>query len=206
MAGAPRHPSRRTVSLGRRSGPRRGWRNSDRRRRHAATAALLLLLMGLLCMAGGIAANSATRLVPIPVSPHGVTRAPHTWFFQNSWALYADIDDPRRPPSPEALGCVPVGFVLPRQPADMTAFGSRVVDGVSVAAVLIIGHSGPDGRLRCVGAESSAPLWLMSASAAPPFTPTAITLLGVLLIGVAALVYPGATEIPTRIRSRFQEP
>ncbi|WP_435743791.1 hypothetical protein [Nocardioides sp. SYSU DS0663] len=175
---------------------------SHRRRR---VAGLLLLVIGLSTLGFGAVAGRTDPPAPVQVAADGPTPVPQTRFFQSPWVLYGQVDDPRRPPSAEEVGCLPGnGWSLPTQPDDPTTFGSRVVGGVPIAAIVLYGHSGDGAVIRCSGADDHAPLWLMPSSDAPPFTATSIVILGVLLLVAAALVHPSTTDRP-RLR-RLKRP
>lgn len=125
-----------------------------------------------------------------------MTSVPRTYFFQNQWVLCGAVDDPRRLPTPEQIGCEPqADLSRPTQPSDMTRYGSRVIDGTSIAAVQGLSRSGSNASIVCDGSEDYAPLWLAPSSAAPAFTPTAIGILGALFIVAAGLTHPAAVEL-----------
>lgn len=133
------------------------------------------------------------------VAADGVTAVPRTWFFQNQWVLFGSVADPRRVPPPSVIGCRGEnGISVPAQPADLTRYGSRVVEGQPVSALVLFTHSGGDAAIRCDGASAREPLWLMQSSPAPPFTPTAIVIAGLLLLVVSALVHPSTADIQLR--------
>ncbi len=149
-------------------------------------------------MANNVAPPPTTR-----VAAQGVTSVPRTWFFQNEWVLFGSVADPRRVPAPSVIGCRGEhGISIPEQPADLTRYGSRVVDGQPVAAMVLFSHSGGDAAIRCNGAAAHEPLWLIQASPAPPFTPTAIVIIGILLLVVSALVHPSTANIQLRRKPR----
>jgi len=177
-------------------------RDSQRIRRRRAVGAIALLVLGVAGAVFGVAAGRADPPPPVRVDPEGVTAVPATHFYQSPWVLYGQVDDPRRVPSAADVGCAPEGDLdLPDQPADMTVYGSRVVDGVSIAAIALFSHSGSHASVRCTGAAGHAPLWLMPSSVAEPFTATGIAILGALLLVAGALVHPATDEIPERLRS-----
>lgn len=183
---------------GARDGRSRRLQDSAATRRRRQVAGLLLLVVGLATLVFGVLAGRVAAPPPVQISAEGVTQVPSTRFFQSPWVLYGRVDDPRRTPPVDEVGCVPEGGLdLPTQPEDLTAFGSRVVDGVPVAAIALLGHSGDDAAVRCTGADDHAPLWLMPSSDAPPLTATSIAILGVLLLVVAALVHPSTIDRPT---------
>ncbi|MQW76358.1 hypothetical protein GHK92_10760 [Nocardioides sp. dk4132] len=165
--------------------------NSAATRRRRQVAGLILLVIGVGTLVFGLAAGRADAPQPVQLAADSVTQVPPTRFFQSPWVLYGQVDDPRRTPSTAEVGCLPErGLDLPEQPEDLTTFGSRVVDGVPIAAIALYGHSGGDAAIRCSGASDYEPLWLMPSSDAPPFTATSIVILGVLLLVAAALVQP----------------
>jgi hypothetical protein len=84
----------------------------------------------------------------------------------------------------------------------MTRYGSRVIEGTSVAAIAVLGRSGPDAVMRCEDASAYEPLWLLPASEAPAFTPTAIGIGGLLVLVAGLLTHPVVVEIPDRWRRR----
>ncbi|NPC95281.1 hypothetical protein [Nocardioides sp. zg-DK7169] len=166
---------------------------ATRRRRRLAGA--VLLAVGLATLVFGVAAGRADAPPQVQLATEGVTQVPSTRFFQSPWVLYGQVDDPRRTPSLDEVGCRPEsGLDLPAQPEDLTTFGSRVVDGVPVAAIALLGHSDDGAAIACTGASDHAPLWLMPSSDAPPFTATSIVILGVLLLVAGALVQPARIE------------
>lgn len=77
----------------------------------------------------------------------------------------------------------------------MPRFGSRVVDETSIAAIALLGHTGPEASISCTDAGSHAPLWLMPSSEAPPFTAGAFSILGVALIVAGALAHPAVADL-----------
>jgi hypothetical protein len=175
----------------------RRLQNSAATRRRRQVAGLILLVVGLGTLVFGLAAGRADAPPPVQLAADAVTEVPSTRFFQSPWVLYAQVDDPRRPPTTAEIGCLPVsGLDLPAQPEDLTTFGTRVVDEVPVAAIALYGHSGDDAAIRCTGAGDYEPLWLLPSSDAPPFTATSIVILGVLLLVGAALVQPGSLSRP----------
>jgi hypothetical protein len=140
---------------------------------------------------------------PVRLDPAGETAVPRTYFFHNDWVLFGVVDDPRRVPALPEVGCTPAGGLdLPRQPDDMTQFGSRVIDGTSVAAIAVLGRSGPEAVVRCRSAAAYEPLWLLPASEAPAFTPTAIGIAGLLVLVAGLATHPAVVEIPDRWRER----
>lgn len=185
----------------RRGGPPRLDSAAIRRRR--TLLGLALVLAGGMVLAFGIVTARTDAPAPVEVAADGTTTVPAVHFYQQPWVLYARVDDPRRVPDLAEIGCRTAGDLsLPPQPDDLTRYGSRVVDGESIAAVALVGRSGDDGRLVCSDAGRHAPLWLRPASDAPPFTPTAITLLGMLVLVGGLLVHPTLTELPARVRDR----
>lgn len=179
------------------------FRDSSARRRRRSLAGLTLMLAGLAIVIVSVVAGSSTQPEAITLDPDGTVDVPATRFYQNAWVLFANIDDPRRVPSVDEIGCRPTGDLsLADQPVDMTQYGSRVVDGESVSAASLFGRSGSDASILCSGAGEFEPLRLASASPAPAFTPTAIGIIGVLFLIAAALVHPGTAEIGSRGRNR----
>lgn len=169
----------------------RRLQNSAATRRRRQVAGLILLVIGVGTLVFGLVAGRADAPQPVQLAADSVTQVPPTRFFQSPWVLYGQVDDPRRTPSTAEVGCLPEsGLDLQEQPEDLTTFGSRVVDGVPIAAIALYGHSGGDAAIRCSGASDYEPLWLMPSSDAPPFTATSIVILGVLLLVAAALVQP----------------
>lgn len=163
---------------------------------------MFLLVAGLACVVFAVTASRIAQPQPLQLDPDGETAVPQTHFFQNGWVLYGSVDDPRRPPTPEDVGCEPQGtFTRPPQPTDMTVYGSRVIDGASIAAVELLSRSGPDASIVCIDASDYAPLWLAASSEAPAFTPTAIGIVGALLLVGAALVHPAVVDLSLRRRS-----
>lgn len=174
----------------------RRLRDTRRRRRRLGAVGLALAAAGLAVLVLGVATNRAAPPPATRVNPDGVTPVPQTRFYQNQWVLFGTTDDPRRVPTLSQVGCQPVsGLTPPVQPADMTAFGSRVVEGQSISALAVIGHADEGAVLRCAGAGAHEPLWLLPSSEAPPFTPTGIIILGVLLMVAGALVHPATVNI-----------
>ncbi|HYF74591.1 MAG TPA: hypothetical protein VD864_17305 [Nocardioides sp.] len=168
-------------------------------RRRRSIAGLVLLVLGLGCLGFGVAAGRADPPAAVQLAPDGVTEVPATHFYENPWVLYGQVDDPRRPPTAAEVGCVPEGDLdLPEQPDDLTVYGSRVVDGVPIAAIALVGRSGGDAAVRCTDAADYEPLWLIPSSDARPFTATGIAILGVLLLVAAALVHPATSELSPR--------
>jgi len=175
--------------------------NSAARKKWRALLGFGLLMVGLGFVVFGVVAGRIPQPDGVQLDPNGTTVIPQTHFFQNPWVLYAQVDDPRRVPSPDDIGCRPQGDLeLPAQPDDMTRFGSRVIDEVSVDAVVVFSRSGSNARIECDDAGDYAPLWLLPASPAPAFTPTALAILGVLLAVVGALLHPATAGIPSRLR------
>lgn len=174
-------------------------RDSAAVRRRRQVAGVALFLLGLSVLAFGVVAGRADPPAPVSVDPDGTTAVPTTSFYQSPWVLYGRLDDPRRPPSLEEVGCRPVdGLELPTQPDDPSSYGSRVVDDVPIDAVALLGRSGQDAALTCSAAGAYGPLWLMPASEARPFTATGIAIVGALLLVAAALTHPSTTEPPRR--------
>lgn len=157
-------------------------------------------MLGLGVVGFALVAASTPQPAALRVDPDGSTTVPRTHFFQNGWVLYAAVEDPRRVPDVRELGCSTTGFTPEPQPRDMTRYGSRVVDDVSISAVLLLGPSGPDAVVDCRGASAAAPLVLAASSEAPAFTPTAIAIVGVLVVVLGALVHPVTVELPSRLR------
>ncbi len=88
------------------------------------------------------------------------------------------------------LGCAvsPPGS-LPAQPTDLTRYGSRVVDGVSLSAVAFLGR--PSGStLDCARAGAVQPIVLRATDPGPQFAPTAITILGACALALSLLIHP----------------
>lgn len=162
-----------------------------------------LILLGVAGVAFGIISAGQQPPGPVRLDPVGETDVPRTYFFHNSWVLFGVVDDPRRVPALADVGCAPVGELdVPPQPDDMTQFGSRVMDGTSVAAIAVLGRSGAEAGIRCADAEAYAPLWLLPASEAPAFTPTAIGIAGLLVLVAGLVTHPLVGEIPDRWRGR----
>jgi len=187
----------------------RGLRRTDEPRLHDSTAirrrrsiaGLLLVVVGVACIVFGAAAGRADPPPAVQLDPDGVTAVPRTHFFQSPWILYARVDDPRRTPGLESIGCTPRGDLsVPAQPEDLTQYGSRVVDGVPIAAVALLSRSGGDASMACASATAHDPLWLMPSSVAEPFTATGIAILGALLVVAGALTHPATDELPERWR------
>lgn len=199
--------ARRARALGsRRRDRRQRLQDSSAIRRRRSIVGLLLLLVGAGALGFGIVTARTEPPAPVEIDPDGTTAVPATHFYQQPWVLYAQIPDPRAVPSLEEIGCRTTGpLPVPAQPADLTEYGSRVVDGQSIAAVAVLGRSGDGAAIACDGAAALAPLWLRPASDAPPFTPIAIALLGVLLLTAGLLVHPGVTEIPSHLRRRSRD-
>jgi hypothetical protein len=174
-------------------------RDSSRQHRRRTLVGLLLLALGLVVVIGGVVANNVPPPPTTRVVADGVTSVPRTWFFQNEWVLFGSVTDPRRVPAPSVIGCrADHGISMPAQPGDLTRYGSRVVDGQPVAAMILFSHSGGEAAIRCDGASAHEPLWLMQSSPAPPFTPTAIVIVGILLLVVSALVHPSTADLQLR--------
>jgi len=177
-------------------------RDTARIRRRRAAAAVALLVLGVAGAGFGIVAGRTAPPAAVQLDPDGVTSVPGTHFYQSPWVLYGQVDDPRRVPSLADVGCTPEGDLeLADQPGDMTVYGSRVVDGVSIAAVALLSHSGDHAAVTCSEAADHAPLWLMPSSVAEPFTATGIAILGALLLVAGALVHPATDELPARWRA-----
>jgi hypothetical protein len=186
----------------RKSSPQR-LQDSSAIRRRRSLLGLLLMLVGAAALTFGIVTARTEAPAPVEIDADGTTAVPPTHFYQQPWVLYAEVDDPRRVPDLDEIGCRTEGDLsLPAQPADLTEYGSRVVDGESIAAVALLSRSGPDAAITCADAGSFGPLWLRPSSDAPPFTPIAIALLGVLVLVAGLLVHPTVAEIPTRLRDR----
>ena len=193
----------RDATAGAPAGRRQRLQDSTVRQRRRALVGALLAVAGLAAVGFGVMAARTDAPPAIELAADGTTPVPATHFYQQPWVLYAQVDDPRRVPSLDAIGCRTAGDLsLPAQPADLTKYGSRVVDDQSIAAVAVLGRSGADAAITCAGAESHAPLWLRPASDAPPFTPIAIVLLGVLALVAGVLVHPSVAELPARFARR----
>jgi hypothetical protein len=191
------------VSLARRRSEReargRRLRDSAKARRRLGIAGLVLLVLGIGVLGFGVYAGRATPPPPVQLVGEGVTDVPRTHFYQNPWVLFGAVDDPRRPPTTEEVGCVPAsGLTLPRQPEDPTTLGSRVVEGVPISAIAVFGRSGSEASIRCTGAADYEPLWLMPSTEAPPLTSTSLIIAGVLLLVFAALTHPATIDRPTQ--------
>lgn len=177
--------------------------DSSRQQHRRTVAGLVLLALGLVVVVGGVVANNLPAPANTRIAADGVTAVPRTWFFQNEWVLFGSVTDPRRVPAPSVIGCrAENGISIPTQPEDLTRYGSRVVEGQPVAAMVLFSHSGGDAAIRCVDASAREPLWLMQSSPAPPFTPTAIVIVGILLLVVSALVHPSTANLQLRRRPR----
>ena len=177
--------------------------DSSRQQHRRTLAGLALLAVGLVVVIGGVVANNVPPAPATRVAADGVTAVPRTWFFQNEWVLFGSVTDPRRVPAPAAIGCrAENGISIPEQPEDLTRYGSRVVEGQPVSAMVLFSRSGGDAAIRCDDASAREPLWLMQSSPAPPFTPTAIVIAGILLLVVSALVHPSTANIQLRRRPR----
>ena len=186
------------------TGPKRHrrLRNSRARRRRRSLAGLALLFLGLGVVGFALVAASTPQPAPVRLDPDGSTPVPQTHFYQNSWVLYALVADPRRVPEAADLGCRPTGSLrLEPQPADMTRYGARVVEGSSISAALLLSRSGADAAVECRNGDEVAPLVLAASSEAPAFTATAIGIGGVLLLVLGALVHPVTVELPSRLRA-----
>lgn len=166
-------------------------------RRRRAAFGLLLAGLGVVVISGGLLARSVPEPETTEISAPGTTQVPRTWFFQHRWVLFADVPDPRRVPDADELGCHPAGDLAPPpKPQDMTQFGSRVIRGEPLAAVLLLGRSGSNAAIRCdATAVRYAPLHLATTSTAPPFTPTAIVISGFILLVMAGLVHPATVDL-----------
>lgn len=181
-------------------------RDSAALRRRRAIAGAVLAVLGLGCIGFGVVASQAEPPPDIELDPAGATEVPATRFFQSPWIVYAQVEDPRRPPTLTEIGCAPEGdLALPAQPEDLTIYGSRVVGGTSIAAVALLSRSGEDAAVRCSSASSYAPLWLMPSSAAEPFTANAIAILGAMLAVAGLLLHPATVEIPQLWRERREQ-
>ena len=177
--------------------------DSAARRRARAILGTLLVLVGLAGITLGVVAAGVRAPSQVGLDPDGTTDVPRTYAFQHNWVLFGVVDDPRRVPSITEVGCAPVGELdLRPQPDDMTQYGTRVIDSTSVAAIAVLGRSGENAAMTCTGAAPHAPLFLMPASEAPPFTPTALGILGLLVLVAGLLVHPLVVEIPDRWRAR----
>lgn len=173
------------------------------RARRLRTVALLLVALGVLSLASGVVARRVDNPPLTPVSALGTTSVPRVWFFQAPYVLFAQVPTARRPPSLSALRCEPGGGLqVPDQPADMTRYGSRVLDGTSLSASVLVGRSSGEATLTCRGRTAFSPLWLAPASSAPPFAPTAMVVVAFVLFVAAVLVNPGGLPLP---RSRRRE-
>ncbi len=175
--------------------------DSTRQQQRRILLGLVLLAVGLAVVIGGVVANNVPPPSATRVAADGVTAVPRTWFFQNEWVLFGSVSDPRRVPAPAVIGCrAEHGISIPAQPEDLTRYGSRVVDGQPVSAMVLFSHSGGDAAIRCDNASAREPLWLMQSSPAPPFMPTAIVIAGILLLVVSALVHPSTANLQLRRR------
>lgn len=178
---------------GRRRSARRVPRPVDlaRRGRLRAISGVALGVLGLFVIVTGVGVTFVPDPPPVRVTLDRPTTVPRAWFFQSAWTLYGSVDDPRRVPPLEELGCtVSPRTGLPRQPLDLTAYGSRVVEGQSLNAVAYLGR--PRGAtLDCSRAAEHQPLWVMPAQPGPQFAPTALVILGTSLLAAAALTHPG---------------
>lgn len=198
------------MSLARRARELFGGSGSNRRqrlqdstaiRRRRSIAGVVLLVAGAATIGYGVTTARTDPPVPIEIDSDGTTAVPGTHFYQQPWVLYAKVADPRRVPALTEVGCHTEGdLAVPPQPDDLTTYGSRVVDDQSIAAVAVLGRSGDEAAITCSGAGAYAPIWLRPASDAPPFTPIAIALLGVLVFIAGALVHPSIVELPGRLR------
>lgn len=169
--------------------------DSARRDRRRKILGLTLIALGVLLVAAGLAARQVAPPPLTQVTADGTTEVPRTWFFQEPWVLFADVSDPRRPPALSEIGCRPGGDLsVPRQPTDLTRFGSRVIDDRPLSAVALLSRSGGSAALQCTGAQRFAPLWLAPASPAPPLTPTAIVVAGFLALVAGGLVHPSTAN------------
>jgi hypothetical protein len=177
--------------------------DSAARRRTRAVIGSLLVLAGLAGVVLAVVAAGVAAPADVRLDPDGETEVPRTYAFQHHWVLFGVVDDPRRVPPLAEIGCEPAGDLDTRpQPDDMTTYGSRVIDETSVAAIAVLGHSGEDAAMVCDGSGPYEPLWLLPASEAPPFTPTAIGILGLLVLVGGLLVHPAVVELPDRWRRR----
>jgi hypothetical protein len=164
---------------------------------------VVLILLGGAGVGFGIFASGVPAPGPVRLDPAGETAVPRTYFFHNNWVLFGVVDNPRRVPAVADVGCAPGGELdLSVQPEDLTAFGSRVIDGTSVVAIAVLGRSGSDASMSCEDAETYEPLWLLPSSEAPAFTPTAIGIAGLLVLIAGLLTHPAVVEIPDRWRER----
>ncbi|UDY23758.1 hypothetical protein [Nocardioides sp. Kera G14] len=178
--------------------PRR--RNSALVRRRRAFAGLLISVVGAALIGFGTWANTVDEPDPVRVTVPGRTALPEIHFFQNTWVLYAAIPDRRHPPSLSALGCSLRGATLPPHPADMSVYGSRVVDGGPILPAVFLGRPSR-ASLLCTDATTYGPLWAMPSTTVPPFTATAMIILGILFLVAAALLHPAVGDLPERITS-----
>ncbi len=177
-------------------------RNSDARQRARLVASVVVLLLGLASVVTGIIGSRVAPPSPVALDANGTTAVPQTHFFQNPWVLFGQVDDPRRAPTPSEVGCEPEGDLrLGERPDDITAYGSRVVDGVSVSAIGVFSRSGDRAAIRCTSASGNAPLWLFPSSDAAAFTATGIAILGALLLVLGSLLLPLSFDrLPRRRR------
>jgi hypothetical protein len=183
-----------------RRGPR--LQDSAARRRRLVIVGSVLVVTGLVSLVFGVVVGRVPQPAPVQLDATGTTSVPHTAFFQNGWVLFGQIDDPRRVPAPEEIGCAVDGGGLPVQPSDMTAFGARVLDGVPVSAMVLVGRTGQGATITCTDATDHQPLWLASSSEAPAFTPTGFSVLGAAVLVLGVLVHPLTLELPARLRAR----
>lgn len=189
---------RRRKPSGRADALRRARRlvDSPHRRRRRSLLGLGLLAVGTCALVFGIVAWGVPPPEPTQLATNGPTAVPRTYFFQDPWVLFGDVPDPRRVPAPAQVGCQPIRDIsIPEQPVDMTRFGSRVVDGQPLSAMLLFSRSGGEASVDCARAVSYRPLWLMPASPAPPFTPAAIVIAAVLLLVAGGIVHPGTASL-----------
>lgn len=192
------------LSLG---GPLRGRSRATRRtdsvavRRRRGRIGMALIGLGLIAAGVGLWADTVPDPEPVTVATPGRTALPEVRFFQNPWAVFANIPDRRRPPTLAGLGCRLEDGRIPAQPADFSVYGSRVVDDVSIAPTTFLGR--PHGAvLVCDRATAYGPVLAMPVTAVPPFTPTALVILGIVLLVAAALVHPATADLQQRWGSR----
>lgn len=161
------------------------------------------MLLGAGALGFGVVTAQMEPPPAVEIAADGTTDVPATHFYQHPWVLYAKVSDPRRVPDLDEIGCrTEGGLTVSAEPTDLTEYGSRVVGGESISAVAVFSRSGEDAAITCDGAGAHAPLWVRPSSDAPPFTPIAIALVGVLVIVAGLLVHPAVAEIPSRLRNR----
>jgi len=201
---AQRGELRRVVRARRSSRSARRMVDGVRRRRLLVLVALTLSALGLLVVGAGV----VTRAFPLPpataLATDRPTPVPRTFFFQTRWVVFGDARDPRAGPSPARLGCIPRrGMSTVQQPPDLSALGSRVVEGTPLTAQLVLSRSADEASLDCTGAARYQPLWLMPEDPAPAFAPTAMLIAGVCLLVLAGLVHPDTVRLRLRLRVRL---